>query len=193
MEADREKALDRLWGVAQEGEATDQPPRMLEGPRRHELVATRDRRVVDCRELESGALTGNRRLPALAVHLDAAHPGLVDARSPGQHRTGLDLAARQRAGDHQTQPLEQKGAIDRQPNGLARIVLQRLTAGDLQDRRLELADSLAAVTRHGMDRGAGERRVAQQLFDFELGQLEQVRGDEIRLGESHDRGRYLEQ
>src|SRR6185295_18696827 len=65
--------------------------------------------------------------------------------------------------------------------------------GERDERRAQLRDSLARRARSGEDGRALERRSGEQLLDFELRQLAEIRRDEIDLGERDQAVRDAEQ
>ena len=188
MEAHRHQAADRRGSVGEEGEAGEQPVGRGEGAGGGELHAAGQLAQLDAGHLERGALAGRRLLAQLAVHLDAAHPHRPARRQQLEGVAGAHLAARQGAGDHRPQPLEVEGAVDRQASGPVGVGGHRPGFGEAGQGRLQLLDALAGAAGDGEDRGAGERGGGEQLFDFEVGQLEEVGGDQVGLGQRHHPG-----
>src|SRR5262245_44976895 len=163
-----------------------------ETARHGEHVAARQLPGLDSCEVYGGALSCDRTVRGGAMHLDTAN---TQPACRGQKLDFLflrDASRYHRTGHDRSETLHREGAVDRQPEVSARVLLGdgQSDGGQLPAEIFESRTGGRAERNNG---GACEERAAHQVLDFEPHQPEQVGVGEIGLGQRDYAARDFEQ
>ncbi len=154
--------------------------------------AAAERCGIDAGEVEGGALAGKGAVLRFAMNLDAADAGGGEGRVDLHFVAGGDGARRDGSGGDGAEAAERKGAVERQ----AEIAVRGAGRDGGRDVEEALAQFLQSQTSEGVDRDDGsafQERAANEIFDFQFDEFDEVGVDQAGLGKNYQAAGNSEQ
>ena len=143
-------------GAWQQLEHCVEPTGHFEPPRCGQRLAPTHLGHVDATKVHRSTLTGSRKRLFAAVHLHTAHLHPTTARQHDQLAVHADPARHLRPGDHGSESLHRKRAVDGEPGGTAFGSTRHISRG-AREGGPQLGQPFSALGGHSHDRCAAEK------------------------------------
>ncbi len=147
---------------------------------------------VDAGEVEGGALAGGGSILRLAMDLDAAHAGGGQGRVNFHFIAGGDGAGGESSGGDGAEAVERKGAVERQAE-IAVGGAGRDGGGEREEALAKFVQTRPGDGAYRDDGRAFEEGAANEFFDFQFDELDDLGVDEIGLGKNYQAAGNSEQ
>ena len=134
-----------------------------------------------------------RPLPVLSVDLDVPDPNRLLGWQDRQLIPLADHAADKGACDYGSKPTKLECSVDRQPRRIVGPVADHVVRGDAQELLPQLGNPRAGDAGDAQDGRSGVSGRLEQLVNLELGELDEIGGDQVGLCQGHNQGRDFEQ